>query len=70
MLFPPHWTKLIEEEVKLFHSIETMNSHPMNSQISHEEIAKALAAFSLVKSGGPSTVKYEFMKYGGDPMVN
>ena len=69
-LFSPQWTKLIEDEVKFFHSIETMNSHPMNSPITHEEIAKASAASSLGKSGGPSTVKYEFMKYGGDPMVN
>ena len=69
-LFSPQWTKLIEDEVKFFHSIETMNSHPMNSPITHEEIAKASAASSLGKSGGPSTVKYEFMNYGGDPMVN
>ena len=69
-LFSPEWTKLIEEEVKLFHSVNIMNSHPINAPITLEETLNAIKAGSLGKSAGPSTIKYEFLKYGGDCMAN
>ena len=65
----PSWTNFIEQQITIFGENKHYEKEYYNREITLQEVKKAAKTLKNNKSTGPELIKNEFIKYGGNKLL-
>ena len=67
--YNPSWTNFIEQQITIFGENKHYEKEYYNREITLQEVTKVQKPLKNNKSTGPELIKNEFIKYGGNKLL-